>query len=243
MDVGEYEDFPLFLDHSRPLIISAFGKKGSGKSAFNREIFHSWPFDKLAIDVNGHAEPGEDAEKITEPRKMWPSPDPVPGERRRKYRNLHYVADPGAATYYDDLDRAVGMALLPKDHRVMLWAGEAGELMPNGRAGAAMRRLLMQNRHYRVSALFDAPRPVWLDRQVLLQSNLIALFELPDPDDIKRVAKTTGHEPRFFEQFCRETWDRGPHWFALVDTDAPRGEQLWRCAPLPITAAAGQPAR
>lgn len=243
MDVSEYgEDFPLFLDHSRPMIITAFGKKGSGKSAFNREIYHSWPGDKLAIDVNGHAEPGEDAERITDIAKQWPAPVTMPGERRKR-RNLHYVADPGSATYYDDLDRAVQMALLPKDHQVMLWAGEAGELMPNGRAGNAMRRLLMQNRHYRTTALFDAPRPVWLDRQVLLQSNLIALFELPDPDDIKRVAKTTGHEPRRFEDFCRETWDRGPHWFALVDTDAPRGKQLWRCAPLPIQAAAGQPAR
>jgi hypothetical protein len=67
MDVTEYDDFPLFLDHTRPLFICAFGKKGSGKSAFNREIYRSWPYDKLAIDVNGHAEPGEDAEKITEP--------------------------------------------------------------------------------------------------------------------------------------------------------------------------------
>jgi hypothetical protein len=87
----------------------------------------------------------------------------VPGERRKR-RNLHYVADPGSATYYDDLDRAVQMALLPKDHRVMLWAGEAGELMPNGRAQSAMRRLLQQNRHYQ-TALFDTPRPVWLDRR------------------------------------------------------------------------------
>src|SRR3954451_11912080 len=132
------------------------------------------------------------------------------------------------------------MALFPKDHPVLLWAGEAGELMQRGHAGPHLSRLLQQNRHYRTSALFDAPRPVWLDRQVLLQSNLIALFELPDPDDRKRVAKTTGHDPRKFDEFCLETWARGPHWFALVDTDARRGEQLWRCAPLPIDETAGQ---
>jgi len=243
-DVAEFGDeFPLILDHSRPLVITAFGKKGSGKSALNREIYHSWPHDKLAIDVNGHAEPGEDAEKITEPAKQWPGLSPMPGERRKR-RNLHYVADPGSDTYHEDLDRAVQMALLPKDHKVLLWAGEAGELMPNGRCGSAMRRLLMQNRHYRVSALFDAPRPVWLDRQVLLQSNLIACFELPDPDDRKRIAKVTGHDPRKFEEFLFSCWNKGPHWFGLVDTDAPRGKQLWRCAPLPLTASSsGQPAR
>jgi len=243
MDAFEYgEDFPLFLDHSRPMFITAFGKKGSGKSAANREIYKAYPGDKLAIDVNGHADPGEDAEKITELTKQWPAPVTMPGERRKR-RNLHYVADPGSPTYYEDLDRAVQMALLPKDHPVMLWAGEAGELMPNGRGGSAMRRLLMQNRHYRTSVLFDAPRPVWLDKQVLLQSNLIMLFEMPDPDDRKRVAKATGHDPQMFERFCLETWDRGPHWFALIDTDARRGEQLWRCAPLPISETTGQPSR
>lgn len=243
MDVQEYgEDFPLFLDHARPYVISAFGKKGSGKSAFNREIYRSYPGDKLAIDVNGNADPGEDAEKITEPAKAWPRPVEMPGERR-KPRNLHYVADPGSDTYYDDLDRAVGMALLPQDHRVMLWCGETHELMPNGRAKAHTRRLLQQNRHYKTTVLFDSPRPVWLDRQVLLQSNLIALFEMPDPDDRARIAKVTGHDARQFEQFLLETWDRGSHWFGLIDTDARRGEQLWRCAPLPITAAAGQPGR
>jgi hypothetical protein len=242
MDVQEYgEDFPLFLDHSRPMIISAWGKKGKGKTAFNREIYRSYPGDKLTIDVNGHAEPGEDAERITEPGKSWPRPDGMPGERR-KTRNLHYVADPGSATYRDDLDRAVGMALFPKDHPVLLWAGEVGELMPNGRPGPHMRRLLQQNRHHRVTALFDGPRPVYVDPQVLLQSNLVALFELPNPADRRRVAETVGIDPKAFDKVCFETWDRGDYWFVLVDTDARRGEQLWRCAPLPISDVSHQPA-
>src|SRR5205085_12594160 len=50
-DVADHPDFPLFLDHTRPMIISAFGKKGKGKSAFNREIYRSYPGDKLTIDV------------------------------------------------------------------------------------------------------------------------------------------------------------------------------------------------
>lgn len=242
MDVQEYgEDFPLFLDHNRPMIITAWGKKGKGKTAFNREIYRSYPGDKLAIDVNGHADPGEDAERVDEPLKAWPRPADLPGERRRP-RNLHYVADPGSATYRDDLDRAVGMALFPKDHPVMLWAGEVGELMPNGRPGPHMRRLLQQNRHYRTTALFDGPRPVYVDPQVLLQSNLVALFELPNPADRRRVAETVGLDPKQFDRACFETWDRGDYWFLLIDTDARRGEQLWRCAPLPITASAGQPA-
>jgi hypothetical protein len=244
MDVQEHEDFPLFLDHTRPLFISAFGKKGGGKSAFNREIFKSYPGHKIAIDVNGNAEPGEGSEQITaaDLRKQWPIPATMPGERR-KPRNLHYLADPGSPTYTDDLDRAVGMALLPKKLPVMLWSGECQELMPNGRGGPAIRRLLMQSRHYSMSVLFDSPRPMWLDRLVLLQSNLIALFEMPDPDDQKRVAQVTGHRPAKFSEICEETWERGEHWFVLINMDARRGERLWRCAPLPIQATAGQPGR
>lgn len=243
-DVQEFDDFPLYLDHSRPMWITAFGRKGGGKSVFNREIYKSYPGDKIAIDVNGNAAPGDDAEKITaaDLRKQWPTPATVPGEKRKR-RNLHYLADPGSDTYYEDLDRAVQMALLPKDHPVMLWAGEAGELMPNGNSRPATRRLLRQSRHHNVSVLFDDPRPVWLDKLVLLQSNLIALFEMPDPDDRKRVAQTTGHEPREFERICLETWERGEFWYLLINTDAPRGKRLWRCAPLPVDAAAGQPSR
>lgn len=243
-DVQEFEDFPLFLDHSRPLFITAFGRAGSGKSAFNREIYRSFPGDKIAIDVNGHAEPGEDAEQITaaDLRPQWPAPVTVPGERRRP-RNFHYLADPGSDSYEKDLDRAVQMALMPKKHPVMLWSGECQELMPNGRGGPAMRRLLMQNRHYSMTVLFDSPRPMWLERLVLLQSKIIALFELPDPDDRKRVAQTTGHDPKAFDRICQETWERGEFWFLLINMDARRGERLWRCAPLPITAAAGQPGR
>ena len=45
---------PTF-DPMKPMIVSAWGRKGSGKSTFNRRLFRSYPFDKLAIDVNGDA--------------------------------------------------------------------------------------------------------------------------------------------------------------------------------------------
>jgi hypothetical protein len=53
---------------------------------------------------------------------------------------MHYRANPAAATYRDDLDRAVAMALFPQDHRVLLWAGEVGELTPNAKAAPHMRQ-------------------------------------------------------------------------------------------------------
>lgn len=224
------EDFPLLdLDPSRPMIVTAWGRKGSGKSVFNREFYKSWTGDKLCIDVNGNAEPGPDAE---------PLPAPLPGKwpeaglgQSRRPRNLHYRAHPGSDTYRDDLDRAVRVALMPQDHRTLLWAGEVGELMPNGKPGPSMRTVLQQNRHYHLTALFDGPRPVFVDPLVLAQSDLVAVYTLPNPNDRQRIADSIGYPPKRFHAECDETWRRGPHWYLLWDANR---HQLWRCPPLPI---------
>lgn len=226
-----HPDFPLTLDHTKPLIISAWGKKGSGKSVFNREIYKSFPGDKLCIDVNGNADPGEDAERLTgDLPKKWPAGTPQLGERRRP-RNLWYRANPGSDSYHQDLDRALSLALFPQDHQVLVWAGECGDLMPNGKAGPHMRTLLQQNRHYRTTCLFDGPRPVFVNPLTLSQSNLVAIYRLPNPNDRKRIADSVGYPPKEFDRECHETWRRAPHWFLLWDSDR---DQLWRCPPLPL---------
>jgi len=226
------EDFPLLgMDHSKPWVITAFGKKGAGKSVFSRSIYTSFPGNKLCIDVNGNAEPGEDAEKVTEPLpKRWPESSPALGERRRP-RNLHYRAHPMSPTYREDLDKVLALALFPQDHPVLLWAGEVGELMPGGRPGPHMRELLQQNRHYKVTCLFDGPRPVYVDPLVVSQSDLIAVYRLPNPSDRKRIAEEFGCDPKKFDRVCQETWRRGPHWFVLCDAG---NDTLWQCAPLPV---------
>jgi hypothetical protein len=227
----DHPDFPLRLDPSRASFVSAWGKKRSGKSAFNRLIYSEWPGDKLCIDVNGDADPGPDAEKVTLPLPTkFPSPAPALGERRKPL-NLHFRAHPGSATFRDDLDRAVGMALYPQAHPCLLWAGEVGELQPNGHPGPHMRTVLMQNRHYNVSCLFDGPRPVNVDTLTLSQSDLVAVFRLPNPADRKRVADTIGFGPKEFDRECFETWRRGPHHFLLWHSEQ---ETLWRCPPLPL---------
>jgi hypothetical protein len=226
----EHPDFPLLLDPGKPQIVSAWGRKGSGKSFFNGVAYRSWPGDKLAIDVNGNAYVGPDAERIREPLPSgFPQPVTPPGERRRA-RNLHYVANPRSDTYRDDLDRAVGLALFPQHHPMLLWAGEVGELTPNSKSKPHMRQLLMQNRHHRVTALFDGPRPMNVDPLVLAQSDLVAVYELPNPADRRRIADSIGYPPDRFDQACQETWRQGDHWFLLWH--APQ-KQLWVCPPLP----------
>ena len=230
-----HPDYPLRLDpFGEPMIISSGGMKGAGKSHLNGLIYQSWPGDKLAIDVNGNAYVGPDAVPVSMDAEgrvpmRWPAQEPPIGERPRP-RNLHYRANPAAATYRDDLDRAVAMALFPQDHKVLLWAGEVGELTPNSKAAPHMRQVLMQNRHYNVFALFDGPRPMNVDVLVLAQSNLVAIFRLPNPADRKRVADTIGFDPKRFDEECRRCWARGKNWFLLWEVAT---ETLWHGPPLP----------
>ena len=226
--------FPVVIDPTKPMIISAWGRKGSGKSVFNRRLYESWPYDKLCIDVNGDADPGPDAERISTPlpAKYPAPPTQLPGLERPGPQNLHFRADPGSATYGDDLDRAVGLALFPQSARTLVWAGEVGEFMPNAAATKPhMRRLLMQNRHYGVTALFDGPRPAHVNPLVIGQSDLVAVFHLPNPDDRERVAKTIGYPAARFHAECETTFRRGKFWYLLWVAESHR---LYRCAPLPI---------
>lgn len=230
------DELPVF-DPSKPLIFSAWGRKGSGKSVFNRRLYASYPFDKLCIDVNGDAEPGPDAVKLERdatgglPRRFPAPPQRMPGEPPAPAQNLHYRASPLSATYPDDLDRAVGLALFPQEHRALVWCGEIGEFQKSA-AGVRphMRTLLQQNRHYHASALFDGPRPVYVDPLVLAQSDYVAIFHLPNPNDRKRIADEIGYPPARFDAECETTWRRGKYWFLLW---AAVEHQLYRCAPLP----------
>lgn len=226
-------DFPVVIDPARPMIISAWGRKGSGKSTFNRRLYESWPWDKIAIDVNGDADPGPDAERIglPLPSRFPDAPAGVLGEGPRRPRNLHFRADPGSPTYDEDLDRAVGMALFPQQRRTLVWAGEVGEFMPSAHStGPHMRRLLQQNRHYHATALFDGPRPAHVNPLVIGQSDLVAVYHLPNPDDRERIAKTIGYPAARFHEECETTFRRGKYWFLLWVAEE---HQLFRCPPLP----------
>lgn len=228
----EADDSPLMtINPSLPIIVSAWGKARSGKSYLNRMLFDSWPYDRLVIDVNGNAlDSSHPSEKITGdlPGKFPPAPAMV-GERT-KARSLWYRAHPGSATFRDDLDRAVGVALYPQDHRTLLWAGEVGNITPNGRAGPHMQTLLMQYRHYNVTALFDGPRPMNVPTLMLSQSRFVAVFRLPNARDRERIAEEIGFPAKEFHRECFQTWRRGEHDFLLWDAEA---DTLYRHEPLP----------
>lgn len=211
-------------------IICAFGKKKSGKSYFARRLWNAWPLDALGIDVNGDIGAGDDADRLHELGNKFPIRH---GFNGREYRKVVYRADPGSASYVDDLDRAIGMALKPSDNRTLLWIDEIGEVSQGRRPKGNLRRLLMQSRHYGpCSALLCGPRPTDIDKLCYLQADGIAIFELPDYEDREKMARLcklrTVDE---FDQLWQANANRwGAHsflyWHAASST-------LLACPPLP----------
>jgi hypothetical protein len=233
----DLDDFPVLDPDADSTLILFVGRKGSGKSTAAREVYRSWPHDKLTIDVNGDAEPGDDAERIRVPLPAR-FPGPSSSLVDDKPRNLHYRADPGSATYRDDLDRALAMALYPQDRPVLVWVDEIGEVSRVGQTGPHLRRMLMQSRHHRSSALMCGPRPMNIDPMCIGQADLIYVYDVPNPRDRLRLAENMGYPAARLAKELDETRRRGPYWYMLWDAKAAR---LWRCPPMPVSDTRARP--
>ena len=212
-------------------IVLVIGRKGSGKSVHARELFRGWPYiDKFVIDPTGDADPGDDLGTVTL-RKL---PAALPAAKRRdEFPVTRWVADPSSATYREDLDRAVGLALFPKNRRTLLWVDEAGEVFPANRTGPNARTLLQQSRHWYTSVLLCTPRPMNIDPLCISQADRVVMYDLPHPRDRERVAAAIGIEPRTLAAELDATRARGEHWYLLYDA---RAHELYRCPPLPMSA-------
>ncbi len=226
--MSEPHPFPA-VDPELNQIMLVVGRKGSGKSVFAYETFRAWPYvDKFVIDPTGDADPGADIGTVT----LRELPAKLPEAKKGEFTVTRYVPDPSKATYREDLDRAVGLALFPKHRRVLLWVDEAGEVFPAGRTGPYASMLLRQSRHYYASVLLCCPRPITIDPLCLAQADRVVIYDLPHPRDRERVAAAIGIEPRELSAQLDETRARGPHWFLLYDA---RAHELYRCPPLPLS--------
>jgi hypothetical protein len=233
------------IEAERNQIIAVFGRKGEGKSVFAREAVRSWPnIDKLIIDPTGDADPGDvlyGGVRVQTVRKL---PDAMernaaPGEkiaiqyaRPGEHVALRYVANPGAASYREDLDRAIGLALFPKTRRRLVWVDEAGEVFPANRTGPNARTLLQQSRHWYTSLILCCPRPMNIDPLCISQADYVVMYDVPHPRDRARLAETLGYPPKVLEEVLNETRARGNHWYTLY---VAREHQLYRCPPLPMS--------
>lgn len=220
------------INPNRNQIIAVFGRKGSGKSVQAREIFRAWPgVDKLVIDPTGDADPGADLGTVTF-RKL-PARLSAPQEGQ-SHVVARYIADPGAPTYKEDLDRSLSLALYPKDRRRLVWVDEAGEVFPvhlDARPNA--RILLQQSRHWYTSLILCAPRPITLSPLCLAQADRVICYDMPNPADRERIANAIGWAPKDFAREMDETRRRGPHWSMLYVASE---HGLYRCPPVVMSA-------
>lgn len=221
---------PTELDPHKAHHITCVGRKGSGKSVLAHMIWDSYPKDRLVIDPTGDVDTtdprtGKPAEDLHVPLPLrWPSN--LNGERT----TLRFHPDPGSATYEDDMDAAVQLAFGKGD--CLLWVDEVGELTNANRTPPAMRRVLHQARHRRLSTLFCGPRPIDINPLVISQADYLAVFELPNPADRKRIADNIGYELGHLEEAHAQLAEHGYLWW-----DA-RARELEVCDPIPHAAKA-----
>lgn len=186
------------------LIMSAWGKKRSGKSVLARYWFSMYPGDGIVIASNSDDGPFADGKIVhlirdntvdTMPRR-WP--EHLRHERERLILRIEF--DAGSPTFLEDQDAAIGLALRHGD--TCLLVHETHLMAPveaSRRQIPHTHRLLAANRHAqvgggkgKVSAIFCGPRPAGIKTLVHGQSDVTAMFELPVPPDRERLAHELG---------------------------------------------------
>jgi len=218
------------IDPTKNQILLYVGRKGSGKSVAAREHFRHWPLaDRLVIDVNGDADPGDDLEPTVLRGPLLQLP---PRKDPRIPEVYRWIADPQAATFAEDIDKALGAVLFPRDRHVLVWVDEMGEAFPAGRTGPNGRTLLHQSRHFNASAILCGPRPKGIDPLCLAQADRVTMFDVPSPLDRQRLAEGIGIAAARLDQVLRETRRRGDWWSTMYHAHE---HQLYRLPPFEVT--------
>jgi hypothetical protein len=206
----------------RPVIVTCLGRKGTGKSMVGLLIFESYPYDRVVIDVAGDDGPVGQPRGMEVVHDLPKTVDEIPEhwpehlrERPEDRLTLRFVPDPTSPTYLQDMDAVVGMAY--RHGRCAILVHEIHELAPSNKTPPHMRRLLRQSRHREMTLIGCGPRPAWVDRLQLAQSDLVYIFDLPDPDDRITVAKTIGAEPKHLDELVRNL---RTHQHVLFDANA-----------------------
>ncbi len=219
------------LDPDKGADIFACGRKGTGKSELCWRFFSGFPHDRLVLDVTGDVRPRLADEGIPVAildQQAMPLRFPAPPEGEARATAL-IVPDVAAPAWQDDVDRAVGLAL--RKGRCLVWYDEFGELTSGNVTPPNTRRLLHQGRHRKMSALMCCPRPVDVNKLGPGQADAHAIFDLPDGDDRKRMAKVMGYDSGLIDSLNTEVQQvHGKHGFLWNDVDA---HELSVMPPLP----------
>lgn len=213
------------------MILSAVGKKRSGKSKLATRLFKTYPGDRVVLDIAGDDGP----DRPNDPTfhnlvgsigdgqlpDEWPEHLRAYDERgKAQPMTLRYAPDAGSASHIEDMDHVVGLAY--KHGNCCLLVHEVGVLARANRTPTNTRRVLMHNRHQHLTVIFCGPRPADIDPLVIAQSDVLYCFEMPNRSDRERVADTVGWDR---DDFHAEMGMLGPHEYLLYDANVPKPDE------------------
>lgn len=203
------------IDADEESIFLFVGRKNSGKSAAAREIFRWWPgVDKLIIDVNRDVDAGDDLDVQRLPDEP---PLELPERRHRDVPEIfQWSPNPARGSFRDDIDRALGLALFPKERPVLEWVDEAGVVFKLQQCGPNGDTTLHQNRHYNVPLLQCCPRPKMIETLCLSQSDRVFMWDVPSPLDRQRLADNLGVPPRDLDRELKRRETEMPPYSSLM---------------------------
>lgn len=179
-----------------PMFVGVVGRKGSGKSEFSRSYVRSWPFDALVIDPTRDFDPDGD---FTVP---WPGGDswPARGEDPNECRRFQVVPDrANDPKHREAIDRLVLLAhehpepvLVVCDEGRYLFASDE-KILPGTDV------VTNEGRHGPTWLWVNNPRAMGIRPILWHQCDWLVAFDLPNGDDVQRIAETGGIEPAELE--------------------------------------------
>lgn len=221
------------IDPSMDQIMLWIGRKRSGKSRAAAEVARQWPTDVLIMDISMDFPLPTDAEVTRLPSDP---PFELPARKRREVRETFvWQPDLRRGTLHDDIDRVFGLALEPRERRVLVVVDEAGIAFRLHKVGPNGATILQQNRHFGASLAACLPRPRNVDPLLIAQADRFGMFDIPNPADLDHLAAHAGVRAADLEIASKQVLRRGPWWSLLMVQQPETLRGLYACPPLPLT--------
>lgn len=132
--------------------------------------------------------------------------DPARPPDARRARFVPY--DPGDL---DAIDRVYRWAFTTFPRYV--WADEAGYIAPARSTSAGVRTLIAQGRKRSIGHLACHTRPREVDPGLISNAAHVFVFDIPNPDDRRRVAELSGVPPATLDAELRRLPEFGFLWY------------------------------
>jgi hypothetical protein len=201
------------IDPKKSEFVIVLGRKGTGKSHFALNTASAWPGKILVIDVTNDVAPELTRMRVEYHRvKSVPAKWPM-DEEDKPYRVVVWKPDSASTSFYGDVDRAFSLAF--STGSVMVWVDEVHTCCPQEKflQQPSLRRVLVEGRHRRVSLLACGPRPVYINRLWLSQSDHVVMFSVPQLDDRRAVVDNLGYDRQHVEAMHAELREHEYLWF------------------------------